>query len=263
MRSDCAWLVTWLVVTFGLMAAGVDISVAGPIAWFCGAVGAAILLVRSEPFSLAWKDFVAWKDALGRPSGSYLVEFLIGRGAAELSFVLAGLFLVEGTLGSIRLAQTAYAPLGFVVAGVVPLLTANAKRAPEMEQAERVLRRGVSLLGMSALLYGAVLTSLPERVFIAVFGESWSLVGDILDLTWIRRVGLALTIYPVVRLRVGGDLSESRRLRLAGGVLTLTGALLALVVSATSSQFFALLVVASWITLVVGVLAVNREGVRR
>lgn len=158
-----------------------------------------------------------WRRNHGRAGLSYLYEFGVGRGAAELIFLGAAAYLGVAELGDLRLSQSLFGPLGIVVAGV----QAVALRETTAALGEARHRRFTALAVAGSILYGLTLFGAARALDLSRIGPAVASAAGLIPIVAARRVILAATMSPWVALRAEGRLVAGRLARTVTGVTTL------------------------------------------
>ena len=206
----------FLVVSFGWLLSSSHQSVgAFVLAWgasttLAGIVGAlqAAALPSPARFLEWWKEHV---DLASR----FLLEF-VAFGASTLAIFAVGALAGLEAAGAMRAGQILLAPITVLIAGTslfaIPAGVRSLEETPHLFQ--RRIRSIAVALGSIALVWGAVIASLPDRWGTAVLSASWAGAHAIIVPLTAWMIGVCVAIGPHYGLRALGAARRSLRARL-------------------------------------------------
>ncbi len=153
-------------------------------------------------------------------------DFVASSGlSVGLSFlvpVLSG----PSALAAVRSAQTAAAPAQVLQMAVESAVLPSAARAARSSHrdAVRVATLGSLLGSLAVVLYFAVCFSVPDRYWVHLLGDSWTVGRELLPAIALRALFAFISIGPVIALRSTGRAGRALRARLVTTPVLLSGA---------------------------------------
>lgn len=172
---------------------------------------------------------IDWWRQNRRVGGAYFIEFLIGRGSAELAFLMAGAILGVAELGSLRLSNSLFGPLLVFTFGLQSMGVQEIAAAQNALEQWKVVRAVSALCFIASLAYGAILLFLPEHLLVSVLGAVSVGAIALIPINVVRRTLLGAMTGPWAGLRGQGKIAIARRLRVVSGILTIVGGTLGII----------------------------------
>jgi O-antigen/teichoic acid export membrane protein len=166
---------------------------------------------------------LSWVRDERKLTGYLLGEYVFGLGASQLAILLVGVLASPSAVGSLRAAQVLLGPLGVIGAAAFQFAVPEIARRPELSPRRRTLfGLGVSGgLGLITLVYGICLLAMPDRVGLALFGDSWRGAAAVLLAMSVSSLASSLANGPAGVLYGMGQARATFRLNLAKGPLLL------------------------------------------
>jgi len=220
---DLVWAIVQIAAIIAVVAVGDSGLTIFMAAWaFAGALSAVVGLIINDakPKYSAAREWLRLHRDLAAP---FVVEFLAGQGAYQLSLISAGAIAGLSTAGALRGVQALFGPLTVLSAGLalaaIPEFARLAKRgAPRFTLA--CVGFGV-VIALGALVTGVLMMALPEQAGHALLGESWALASPLIIFLTIQKVGEGIGIGAFVGMRSRQYAFRSAGLRSAIGVLAI------------------------------------------
>jgi O-antigen/teichoic acid export membrane protein len=221
--SDTAWAIALGFALAGLSVSGVSAAWLYVTAWGASsivgvAVAIAILKIWPRP-----RAAIHWWSSQRDLALRYLAEFTAQSGAGQISIYMIGAIAGVASAGALRGAQVLMGPITVLFLGITTFAVPEAvRRQRTSPRALRSLARMVSgTLGMVALVWCAVLLSIPESIGSRLLGASWK--GSSAT---ILGVGLGTAAYgfatgAFVGLRAYAAAGRSLRIRMLFAPITL------------------------------------------
>jgi O-antigen/teichoic acid export membrane protein len=212
--NDMIFAAVQLAAVAALIAADRDSVSTLVLAWGAAATVAAVAGIaqaRTRPhLTKAWAWLVEHRDV----APSFLADYVMLIGAAQLTLFSVGAISGLTDLGALRAGAVLLGPLTTVLTGArliaVPEIIRLRERAPE-----RFLRTAVVLSAAgtaAAAVFGVIGTILPAHIGVAFLGESWPKAHDIFPYLAAGTAGVAANIGPLTGLRI---LADARRILLS------------------------------------------------
>lgn len=200
-----------------------------PAAWGAAAVpglaGALIILAHSGHEAADASEPPGRTDIpLARMGSSFAVESVVTSASAQLSASVVGSAVSLTSAGALRLAQTAFGPLNVLATGlrltIVPQLRDRHERSESVTVAIRHLLVILVLLTVATTM---ALYAVPTSWIRQLVGDLWDEARRIVPMLGLVKV-VEVTIFAcAVHARSRGIISQTRRLRVAGGALSMFG----------------------------------------
>lgn len=249
---DGVWLT---VVVGGLSLAAMTGSLGGyeaawPVLaiWALGGVTSSLLAAFSlRGLRYRMKLARSWWGRYRRMGGSYLVEFVAGRGSVELIFLLSALLLGLSELGYLRLVNTLFGPLMIVTFGLQSMGVQAVSAVVDASQRWRIIRQVSGWCALAALAYGICLLLVPESLLNRLLGVAAAGAVALIPINMVRRILVGLITGLWAGMRATEDLATARRLRLITGGMTVIAGLLGMI-SGTAFGVMVSLTLASLVT---------------
>ena len=197
------------------------------VAWLVGGGAAVIHYLVTWPFSRSIRVRRPNKD-VSRTAWSLAFEFVVDRGALDVVGLMLSAAFGAVFAGQLRLGQSVFGLSNRLIGAARPTLLAEARRRHSQEDpaVSKRFMTGTSLLltGIPALTLLVILL-IGEGTFERAFGAAG--VGAFAFAPWLglRRIARNAGLGPSMFLRVANQLQLSRRVRVAGGCLTIVTAL--------------------------------------
>ncbi|WP_341580057.1 hypothetical protein [Microbacterium schleiferi] len=189
---DVTWLTVQVGTSLAYLVSGGTSAVVLSLLWTAGAAAAVILGVVLDPYArLSSAATVAFYQKHNADSRRLFGESLANALAANLLPFVVTAVVGLAAAGAFRVAQTLFAPLTTLIAGLTPVVLRELAVRIDGGKPTRKIGRSY-LLGLTAVnvLYSAVVLLLPSTVGVQIAGESWGLVTTLL---------IPLALFGVVR----------------------------------------------------------------
>lgn len=215
----------WALVQFGALAwllRGPNPSAASfVLAWGGGATFAAILGAGQAKLMPNPLLAVSWLREQSSLAPRFAAEFLVTRGAAQLTFCIVGVIGGLAAVASLRASQILLSPLNILFLGVVGVAVPEGVRL--LPGSKAFFLRGVrvlsALLAALSLAWGVVLLLLPPNAGRHLLGGNWDGAHSLLPPMIVLFMAWAVSLGPSVGLRALAEASTSLRTRLVSAPL--------------------------------------------
>ena len=179
--SDSSWLLVAAMFLLTTMSASVATALLALVWWLAGASVALVvglLALKSIPLIGPGSDWLARTRSMGTKLAA---EAMLATGAATISILLVGSVAGSDQLAGLRGAFLLLGPMNSLTIGFY--LAAISTLAGHTKDGVRILRLGVRFtlaLVASWLVFAVVLILLPDALFTALLGDTWSIAQGIL-----------------------------------------------------------------------------------
>ncbi|WP_164878630.1 hypothetical protein [Nocardioides yefusunii] len=215
LASDASWAFIvaggWLMSAVGLISLS---PTQGAVLWLTGAIIALMVLVailrppRLAPLRQALGDF------RGDPRRGHLTLDALLSGATPLvNASAAGAVSTTQVVAASRGASTLFGPLNTLTTSITLAVVPELKRQ-DKATARRLLRMMPLVLVLGTLVWGAVLSILPDSIGTALLGETWTLAEPLLWVVTIEYVGLGLRAAAAAALRAANRTALVLKIRI-------------------------------------------------
>ncbi|WP_239381580.1 hypothetical protein [Frankia sp. CIT1] len=205
--NDAVWTVIQLGGVFVLCQHGVHSSATFVLVWGAAAAVAAVGGAVQAGCRPAPRRSREWITCHREAAGYLSAEYITVQGAQQGSTLLIGVFGTELAVGALRGVQTLLGPTTILAVGIISFAVPEFSRRREMPARARM--RSATMLSClvvgAGVLWGVLFLFVPDRVGIALLGDTWAQTRGILGLTIIQQAGAAATVGPACMLYALGQ----------------------------------------------------------
>ncbi len=197
---DGAWTVLQIGGVAALLAVGTDSAVPFVIAWgSAGAAAAGLGVYRGGTVPRIASTW-SWLRAHWDITGYLVAESLLLQGAYQGALLLVGAFGGLADAGALRGAQVLIGPVSLLAASMMAFGVPEIARRPWLASRQRLMIAAGAggVLALAGLAWGVVALLLPDRVGVALLGDSWDGVRVVLLASVVGQVGNLLSCGPAV-----------------------------------------------------------------
>lgn len=205
--NDAVWGVTQLVAVVALVQAGTEGGAPLLLAWGGSAALAALVGLLDVRVAPDPRRLGAWIREHRTLSPWLSMEFLLTRGASQITFYTLGWVASLGAVASLRAAQVFVGPLTVLfTAGQVSLVSEGVRLAA---RSPRRLRwgviRGTWVLATISVAFGVALSLLPDRIGEQLVGDVWGDTEPLLPIMAVAVVARSLVVGAAAGSRALGE----------------------------------------------------------
>ncbi|WP_322749553.1 MULTISPECIES: hypothetical protein [unclassified Frankia] len=205
--NDMVWTVIQLGGVFFLLRHGVGSSATYLLVWGGAAAAAALVGIVQSGFWPAPVRSREWIRRHREVAGYMSAEYITVQGAQQGSTLLIGVFGTAIAVGALRGVQTLLGPTTILAVGIISFAIPEFSRRRDMSARARI--RSATMLSClvvgAGVLWGALFLLVPDRVGVALLGDTWAQTRGILVLTIIQQAGAAATVGPACMLYALGQ----------------------------------------------------------
>jgi O-antigen/teichoic acid export membrane protein len=215
-----------MVPAFGyLLGTGKDSAPALVFGWGISATIAGLAAISRTRLLPRASESITWLRQQGDLAFRYVAEFAVVNGALQVALLLIVVYAGLPALGAFRAGLILFGPILVVSGGA--LLVAVPEGVRILRVSKGTMRRFIfalaAILSTIALLWGVVLSSLPDGVGQALLGDSWKGASALLVPLTVFYTAAGAETGLVVGLRSLGAARRSLKVRIIQAVLTLIG----------------------------------------
>jgi O-antigen/teichoic acid export membrane protein len=250
------------VVLFGIVVGfGRASAVTLTLAWGVAAGLAAMIGVKQSGRAPRWRAAAPYLHRHKDLGGTLSLVTVIYLGSNYLVMFALGPILGVAALGALRGGNALFGPYNVMVAGLVSAGPAEASRLRARRPARMVpaLQWASVGLAVSAVALGTALNVLPDRVGIAVLGDTWRAAAPLIPALACGAVARSATTGALVGLRVVEAKRDLVRISVIANVVSTIAALAGAAVGGLEAAAWGL-AVGTWLAAVMAWRALNRYG---
>lgn len=205
--NDLVWGVAQLVGVVALLGLGYDDAAPLLLAWGASAAIAAVVGLWQLRLVPDPRRLLAWVHE-HRSLGPWLaMEFLLTRGASQVTFYVLGWVASLDDVASVRAAQIFVGPLSVIFAAAQVSMVSEGARiaARSVRRLRRVAIAASSVLAVASAGFGFALWFLPEGVGQAFVGANWADARPLLPIMAVAIAGRAVVVGAAAASRAMGE----------------------------------------------------------